>query len=151
MDKKLSLKGLRECLRTFDDNGRHARRGDWSIGNGGYDLDFEIYYKDDILFSSVDKQLYIDVELDEYSNINKAVDIIVEELRGIKRPTYHLGIIDHNVEIPKEIDKEYTDINEAYEALSEFVHSFDGIMQVDGRVMNNAGDDEDYSSSIMDK
>lgn len=62
---------------------------------------------------------------------------------------YHLNIIDWCVPIPKEIDREYDDLDEAYENLAKFVHSFDGIRQVDGRVIDEDGEDIEYSSSIM--
>lgn len=67
----------------------------------------------------------------------------------VKKPLYRLGIIDHSVSIPEDIDKEYDSIDEAYEALSKFVHSYDGIMQVDGRVMDEDDEDVEYASSIM--
>lgn len=39
--------GLITLLRQFDKAGWKGafRRGNWSIGNGGYDLWFELYYK----------------------------------------------------------------------------------------------------------
>ena len=43
---KISLKGLRSCLRKFDEGVRYAESGRWSIGKGGYDLAFQIYCKD---------------------------------------------------------------------------------------------------------
>ena len=66
-----------------------------------------------------------------------------------RKSLYRLGIIDHNVSIPEDIDKEYDSIDEAYEALSKFVHSFDGVMQVDGRVLDEDDEDIEYISSIM--
>lgn len=62
---------------------------------------------------------------------------------------YHLDIIDGDVELPIELQDEYTDIDFAYSALADFVHSFDGIKQVDGRVLDEDGEDVEYSSSIM--
>lgn len=62
---------------------------------------------------------------------------------------YHLNIIDGNVELPNELRGEYTDLDKAYEVLGDFVHSFDGKLQVDGRVIDEDGEDVDYSSSIM--
>lgn len=41
----ISFKGLKSALKKFDENGKYARCGHWSIANGGYDLYWEIYYK----------------------------------------------------------------------------------------------------------
>ena len=43
----ITLKGLRGCLRKFDDNGMYAESGRWSIGKGGYDLAFQLYYRNE--------------------------------------------------------------------------------------------------------
>ncbi len=37
--------GLRTALEKFEENGKHAKCGKWSIANGGYDLWWEIYYE----------------------------------------------------------------------------------------------------------
>lgn len=44
-DEDIKLSGLRKCLDLFA-NGSRGRytRGKWSIANGGYDLDWELYY-----------------------------------------------------------------------------------------------------------
>lgn len=44
-DEDIKLAGLRKCLELFA-NGSRGRytRGKWSIANGGYDLDWELYY-----------------------------------------------------------------------------------------------------------
>lgn len=38
------VRDLKSALATFRDNGKYAKRGNWSIGNGGYDLWYEISY-----------------------------------------------------------------------------------------------------------
>lgn len=35
---------FKRMLDTFDNNGRSSKHGRWSIGNGGYDCIFQIYY-----------------------------------------------------------------------------------------------------------
>lgn len=40
------MAGLRDVLRKFDSNGKFAKSGHWHIANGGYDLDWELYYDD---------------------------------------------------------------------------------------------------------
>lgn len=67
----------------------------------------------------------------------------------IKKAPYHLNIIDGNVKLPSELQREYDNPEEAYEALGNFVHTFDGKLQVDGRVIDCDGNDWDYSSSII--
>ena len=42
--RDFKLTGLRETLRRFDANGTSATSGHWRIANGGYDLDWELYY-----------------------------------------------------------------------------------------------------------
>lgn len=61
---------------------------------------------------------------------------------------YHLNIIDGNVELPSELQIEYTDLDFAYSALADFVHSFDGELQVDGRVVDENGEDVEYCNSL---
>ncbi len=39
-----SFNRLRRCLEIYDENGMEGRSGPWSIGRGGYDLDWELYY-----------------------------------------------------------------------------------------------------------
>lgn len=63
---------------------------------------------------------------------------------------YHLNIIDGNVEIPKKLDVEYTDLNTAYHTLEAFVHSFDYEKDVCGRVIDTDGNDIDYCNSLVD-
>lgn len=45
LKNKYMLSGLREILRRFDKKGTSAKQGKWSIGKGGYDKNFEIYYE----------------------------------------------------------------------------------------------------------
>ncbi|MBO7734740.1 MAG: hypothetical protein J6S67_19425 [Methanobrevibacter sp.] len=42
---KGNFSDLRKALKRFDENGKYAKQGDWKIGKGGYDLNFEVYYK----------------------------------------------------------------------------------------------------------
>lgn len=62
---------------------------------------------------------------------------------------YHLNIIDGNIELPDTINIEYTDLDKAYAVLTEFIHSFDGVLQVDGRICDEDGEDIEYRSSVM--
>lgn len=38
------LYGLRACIRRFSENGKYAQCGKWSMGRGGYDEWFSLYY-----------------------------------------------------------------------------------------------------------
>lgn len=40
----VKITGLRNVLRRFDEGAISATSGRWSIGKGGYDLFFELYY-----------------------------------------------------------------------------------------------------------
>ena len=69
---------------------------------------------------------------------------------GDRKPkTYRISIIEGDVDLPEELDREYDDLDEAYNDLCAFVHSYDGIMQVDGRVLDEDDEDVEYASSIM--
>lgn len=72
----------------------------------------------------------------------------IEDYKNNKNMRYHLNIIDGNVELPDELCGEYTDFDKAYDDLFQFVHSFDGKLQVDGRIIGQNGHDVDYSSSL---
>ena len=45
VDYMINFTGLRTALEKFDENGKIAKCGKWSIANGGYDLWWEIYYE----------------------------------------------------------------------------------------------------------
>lgn len=44
---KIKLIGLRTALRKFDEDGYSATSGRWSLGKGGYDLLWEVCYRQD--------------------------------------------------------------------------------------------------------
>jgi len=56
--------GLKKALDRFNSNGKYARQGSWEIANGGYDLDFEVYYKRVPVIKCIDGKL--ELEMDEY-------------------------------------------------------------------------------------
>lgn len=62
---------------------------------------------------------------------------------------YHLNIIDGNVELPKNLQKEYEDLNEAYHDLSDFVHAFDFDVDISGRVVDEDGEDIEYCTTLF--
>ena len=62
---------------------------------------------------------------------------------------YHLNIIDGNVELPENLQKEYEDVNEAYHDLFDFIHCFDYEKDVCGRICDENGEDIDYVNSLM--
>lgn len=43
---KGNFSDLRKALKRFNENGKYAKQGDWKIVKGGYDLAFEIYYRE---------------------------------------------------------------------------------------------------------
>lgn len=46
-DEDIKLAGLRKCLDMFANGSRKSyKRGKWSIAEGGYDLDWQLYYND---------------------------------------------------------------------------------------------------------
>lgn len=45
--KKLNFTALAKVMEKIDDNGRSGRCGNWYMGLGGYDMGYEIYYKNE--------------------------------------------------------------------------------------------------------
>lgn len=45
MIEEASLKELRSVLQGYEENGHSAKSGDWEIATGGYDLNWQLYYK----------------------------------------------------------------------------------------------------------
>ena len=41
---EINMRGLRQVLQKFEENGRSAFGTHWHIANGGYDLWWELYY-----------------------------------------------------------------------------------------------------------
>lgn len=72
---KLDKSKLLQALQTFDSNGYHAKRGDWSIVDGGYDIEFAINYKNQQVVSCVDGVLEND-GIDD-SDFNTIRDIVI--------------------------------------------------------------------------
>ena len=77
MIDKINIRGLKEILRKFDEDGYHVQATHWSIGRGGYDLQWELYY---------DGIPVVDCIADEISNIclpdkvfNRIAKIILQE------------------------------------------------------------------------
>ena len=46
MHENISLRGLRQLLVKFDEDGKLAEGKHWKIANGGYDLWWVLYYDD---------------------------------------------------------------------------------------------------------
>lgn len=91
-----------------------------------------------------DAETIIDIDLTN-------VDIIIEgEIYDCinlgKR--YHLNIISGAVTLPEELCGEFSNLNDACSRCADFVHSYDDIMQVDARVVDENGDDVEYYSSL---
>lgn len=76
-DNKVSFRGLRTILRKFDENGRYAKAGAWEIGNGGYDLYWEISHDGIPIIDCVSGT--IEVLDDTISNIDQILAIIKSE------------------------------------------------------------------------
>lgn len=64
--KKIKLDGLKDVLQTFNDHGWEGSfsRGNWRIANGGYDLWFELYYKNQPVVQCVSGELSSNFGLD---------------------------------------------------------------------------------------
>lgn len=84
------LRGLRDCLRSFDENGRYAHRGRWSIGRGGYDLQWELCYTDYSGYSQAfvhcisNRLEWVNGRMSEYPNAVKVIKTILSEYTWCK-------------------------------------------------------------------
>lgn len=77
---------LRRLLKAYKNgNNKSYKRGDWGISEGGYDLWFEIYYKDIPKIQCVDGELELgnDDEIDG----EKVLQIIKDILKYVKIKT----------------------------------------------------------------
>lgn len=71
-----SFNRLRRCLEIYDENGREGHSGPWSIGRGGYDLDWELYYRGEPVMDCVRSEVEI---IDErYKGWEKVIEIVKE-------------------------------------------------------------------------
>ena len=57
MTVKINVRGLREILKKFDEDGYHVQATHWSIGRGGYDLQWELYYDGIPVVDCVDDEI----------------------------------------------------------------------------------------------
>ena len=80
---KISLQGLRQVLRKFDEDGMYASGTHWSIGRGGYDLQWELSYDRVPIIDCVGGVLENNCLSDEdFKRISK---VIREEYRWVKK------------------------------------------------------------------
>lgn len=73
----INLRGLRQILRRFDENGYHVRATHWSVARGGYDLQWELYYDRIPVVDCVDNEI-INIGLDK-KDFSRVAKIILEE------------------------------------------------------------------------
>ena len=74
---------LKKLLNRYKDgNGNHYTDGDWSIGKGGYDLWFEIYYQNIPKFQCVDG--VIQVGNSDNIDVKKCLKTITEVFPELK-------------------------------------------------------------------
>ena len=65
---------------------------------------------------------------------------------------YRLRILDWTVDFPKGFQTDYDDLEKAYEPLSNFVHQYDGKLEVTGTVedMEHEYEDIEWVNSDFD-
>ena len=76
---KVKLIGLRTALRKFDEDGYFATSGRWSLGKGGYDLLWEVCYKQDDSSGYVPIINCVPVSKDEYTGALENIGGLPEE------------------------------------------------------------------------
>ena len=54
----IDFSGLKTALKKFNNNGKFATCKKWCIINGGYDLEFEIKYNDDVVIQCIGGDLH---------------------------------------------------------------------------------------------
>lgn len=73
-----SFSDLKKALKRFDENGKIAKQGDWKIAKGGYDKNFEVYYKEDPIVGGFVGDSGTEVRVYDRENdlANKASEIV---------------------------------------------------------------------------
>ena len=54
---KYRLSNLKKALKAFEENGKYAKCGDWSVAAGGYDLQFIVYYQENEVLRCIGNEL----------------------------------------------------------------------------------------------
>lgn len=96
------ISNLRMCLRTFNGNGTTSRRGFWHIGNGGYDMNWQLTFDDrqghTCIIEDVSGRVSVGADGDfTEGQLRKILNVIKEELSG------------YNYDTEKILDKYYND------------------------------------------
>ena len=73
----VNLRGLREQLRNFDEDGHYVSGTNWSVSRGGYDLNWELSYNNIPVIDCVANTL-INIGMDK-KIFEKVCEIIIEE------------------------------------------------------------------------
>lgn len=81
--EKTETAGLRTCLRKYKENGHHASSCRWSIGTGGYDLNWQLSYDGTPVIDCLSPGNTLQT-LNERYDLKKAYRIIEQEY-GLKK------------------------------------------------------------------
>ena len=87
----INIKGLREQLRNFEEDGMYVAGVNWSVARGGYDLDWELCYKGEPVLNCICNEL-INIGM-EQSVFKKICQIIIDEYDT--NPYYPMRICEY--------------------------------------------------------
>ena len=111
MVDNIKLSGLKTVLDKFEDNGKYAKQGKWSIGRGGYDLWWQLYYDGTAVVDCVDGELENDCLSSE--DFKRITDVICSVYDGLKvlKESDHMGnvIKSGTVQLKKPLVIEFFD------------------------------------------
>ena len=95
-----SVNSFRRMLDRFNENGKSAKSGDWSIAKGGYDLDFEVYHKGTPVIDCVNGELEILTNKEKYLPIAKTITNIYKDTHLAENLQETLKGSDIDLEMP---------------------------------------------------
>ena len=111
--KGKDLSDFKLLLKAFDNNGRHAQRGNWEIGRGGYDMWYEIYYNKVPVIRCINGNVEVETEgYEDYAKLTAEqygdtyIDTLTEGNVTTTSGTYDIRKYD---EICDKVKKAYKD------------------------------------------
>ena len=107
------LSDFKLMLKAFDNNGKHAQRGNWEIGRGGYDMWYEIYYNKVPVIRCINGNVEVEIEgYEDYAKLTAEqygdtyIDTLTEGNVTTTSGTYDIRKYD---EICNKVKKAYKD------------------------------------------
>lgn len=120
-----SLADLRKVLQGYEENGHSAKSGDWEIATGGYDLNWQLYYKGDPVVDCIENSVtgsggtieHVNMDREDFLKVSKVIkeeypDVLTKaeekaELTGLDYKTLWEELGDVPVDENENIDVDW--------------------------------------------